>query len=414
MTIRNFRILLIITLAVLTAVLSAGCTASDTQQDSKETIINNSDNLPVSDDKGEYHIHTTKSSDPTLDEKIGQMLMIGFRGYTADNDSQIADDIRKGRTGGVILFDHDVALGTDERNIRSPEQVRTLNNQLQGYAEDIPLFIAVDQEGGKICRLKEKYGFPATVSAEYLGTENNETLTRNAGSNLAGMLKENGFNMNFAPVVDLNVNPDSPAIGKLNRSYSADPDVVTDNAGWIIEEHKNLGIITAIKHFPGHGSAMADSHEGFTDVTGTWSEEELIPYQNLIKEDLPDMIMTAHIYNKNLDPDYPATLSEKTVTGILRDKLAYEGVIITDAMDMGAITDSYGLRDALKLSINAGCDIFLFANNIVYDENIAEKSVSIVKELVKEGEIPEERINESYERIITLKKKYLPGNYTKV
>ncbi|UUX92628.1 glycoside hydrolase family 3 protein [Methanoplanus endosymbiosus] len=414
MNICNCQIILIITLTVLIAVLSAGCTASETRQEFKEAIINYSDNLPVTDDKTENNIHKTKSSGATIEEKIGQMLMIGFRGYTADNDSQIADDIRKGRIGGVILFDQDVALGTDERNIRSPEQVRTLNSQFQGYAEEIPLFIAVDQEGGKICRLKEKYGFPATVSAEYLGTENNETLTRNAGKNLAGMLKKNGFNMNFAPVVDLNVNHNSPAIGRLNRSFSADPEVVTDNAGWIIEEHRKSGIITAIKHFPGHGSAMADSHLGFTDVTGTWSEEELIPYQNLIEEDLPDMIMTAHIYNRNLDPDYPATLSEKTVSGILRNKLGYEGVIITDAMDMGAITDSYGLRDALKLSINAGCDIFLFANNIVYDENIAEKSVSIVKELVEESEIPEERINESYDRIIGLKRKYLPGNYTNV
>ena len=407
---QNSAIFMIITLTILAAaVISSGCTTPENQESAGEIVYNPEINASYQDNT-ENSENIPEIPDAPLEEKIGQMLMIGFRGFTADNDSKIADDIRKGRIGGVILFDQDVALGTDERNIRSPEQVRTLNYELQSYADKFPLFIAVDQEGGKICRLKEKYGFPKTVSAEYLGTENNETMTRNAGIKLAGMLKENGFNMNFAPVVDLNVNPDSPAIGKLNRSFSADPDIVTDNAEWIIEEHRKSGIITAIKHFPGHGSALADSHEGFTDVTGTWSEKELIPYQNLIEEDLPDMIMTAHIYNRNLDPEYPATLSEKTITGILRNELGYNGVIITDAMDMGAVTDNYGLKDALKLSINAGCDIFLFANNIVYDEEIAEKAVGIVKELVQNGEIPEERINESYGRIITLKQKYLSEN----
>ncbi|WP_048152875.1 glycoside hydrolase family 3 protein [Methanolacinia paynteri] len=345
--------------------------------------------------------------DATLDEKIGQMIMVGFRGFTADNDSQIADDIRNGRVGGVILFDRDVALNSSERNIKSPEQVSLLNSQLQGYAEKIPLFISVDQEGGKICRLKESYGFPAVPSAEYLGSMDNETITREAGSILADTVKNAGFNMNFAPVVDLMVNPDSPAIGKLNRSFSDDPVVVARNAGWIIDEHQKAGIITAIKHFPGHGSAMADSHAGFTDVTDTWSEEELIPYEILIDEGVPDMVMTAHIYNQNLDPDYPATLSEKTITGILRDRLDYDGVVITDAMDMGAIADNYGMKEALNLSINAGCDIILFANNIVYDERIAENATGLIKELVLDGDIPEERINESYERIIRLKMKYL-------
>ena len=384
-------------LCLLAVFLAAGCTGSS---DYNEQI-------GTPDDSVTYEsADECMVPDATLDEKIGQMIMVGFRGFTADNDSQIADDIRNG-VGGVILFDRDVALNSSERNIKSPEQVSLLNSQLQGYAEKIPLFISVDQEGGKICRLKESYGFPAVPSAEYLGSMDNETITRDAGSVLASTVKSAGFNMNFAPVVDLMVNPDSPAIGKLNRSFSEDPVVVARNAGWIIDEHQKAGIITAIKHFPGHGSAMADSHAGFTDVTDTWSEEELIPYQILIDEGVPDMVMTAHIYNRNLDPDYPATLSEKTITGVLRDRLDYDGVVITDAMDMGAIADNYGMKEALNLSINAGCDIILFANNIVYDENIAENATGLIKELVQDGEIPEERINESYERIVRLKMKYL-------
>jgi len=341
----------------------------------------------------------------SLEEKIGQMLMVGFRGLSVDSDSQIARDIAAGRVGGVILFDRDVALGTDERNIKDSAQVLELNFALQSYATKIPIFIAVDQEGGSICRLKESYGFSPTVSAQTLGGGNNETATREAGRSLAATVKDHGFNLNFAPVVDLNVNPDSPAIGKLQRSFSDDVNVVIDNAKWIIEEHHKLGVMTAIKHFPGHGSAMTDSHGGFTDVTQTWSEVELLTFQNLIDQDLPDMVMTAHIYNAHLDPDYPATLSKPTITGILRDQLGYEGLIITDAMDMGAIYDNYDLEEALKLSINAGCDIFLFANNLVYDEKIAEKAVDIVTKLVDEGEISEAQIDDSCARILRLKMK---------
>lgn len=341
----------------------------------------------------------------SLEEKIGQMLMVGFRGLSVDSDSQIARDIAAGRVGGVILFDRDVALGTDERNIKDSAQVLELNFALQSYATKIPIFIAVDQEGGSICRLKESYGFSPTVSAQTLGGGNNETATREAGRSLAATVKDHGFNLNFAPVVDLNVNPDSPAIGKLQRSFSDDVNVVIDNAKWIIEEHHKLGVMTAIKHFPGHGSAMTDSHGGFTDVTQTWSEEELLTFQNLIDQDLPDMVMTAHIYNAHLDPDYPATLSKPTITGILRDQLGYEGLIITDAMDMGAIYDNYDLEEALKLSINAGCDIFLFANNLVYDEKIAEKAVDIVTKLVDEGEISDAQIDDSCARILRLKMK---------
>jgi beta-N-acetylhexosaminidase len=373
---------------VVFAIAAAGCIAAPAEQDALNQTL---DSL-------------------TLDEKIGQMLMVGFRGYAVDNDTQIARDIATGRVGGVILFDRDVALGSNERNIKDPAQVRALTAELQGYAVKIPLFIAVDQEGGAVCRLKGAYGYPPTVAAAVLGAMNNETATREAGRSLAATVRESGCNLNFAPVVDLNVTADSPAIGKLGRSFSADPDVVAENARRIIEEHHAQGVMTAIKHFPGHGSALADTHEGFTDVTATWTEEELLPYRTLIDRGLPDMVMTAHVYNANLDPDYPATLSQATVTGILRERLGYDGVVVTDAMDMGAIHDNYGLEESLYLSINAGCDIFLFANNLVYDEDIAEKAVGIVKDLVAEGKISEERIDESCTRILRLKMQYPGGS----
>ncbi len=337
-----------------------------------------------------------------LEEKIGQMLMVGFRGLTVDEDSQIARDISAGRVGGVILFDYDVALDSSVRNISSPEQVRELVSTLKSFSDD-PLFVAVDQEGGKVSRLKEKYGFPATVSQEYLGEEDDPELTRYYAARTANALADMGFNLNFAPVVDLNVNPDNPAIGKLERSFSAEPDVVLRNAEIVIEELYKKGIKSCLKHFPGHGSSAGDSHEGITDVTETWSEVELEPYRQIISGGKADFIMTAHIFNRNWDPKYPATLSRDVITGILRDELGFDGVVFSDDLNMGAIREQYSLEETIRLAINAGVDVLIFANNLTYDEMIAVKAVDIIQKLVEEGEIPESRIDESYSRIMEAK-----------
>ena len=341
---------------------------------------------------------------PPLEEKIGQMLLIGFRGLSVSEDDQIVKDVKAGRIGGVVLYDRDVALGSDVRNIESPEQVRNLISSLQSYA-DTKLFVAVDQEGGRVNRLKEKFGFPATVSQQYLGTLDNVDTTRYYAERTAGTLNELGFNLNFAPVVDVNINPASPAIGNIERSFSADPAMVTKHSEIVIDVLNSHDILTTLKHFPGHGSAASDSHLGFTDVTNTWQQSELIPYQNLVNGGYNDVIMTAHIFNSNLDSNYPATLSHNIITGILRNQIGYNGVIISDDMNMGAITDHYGLEQAIELSINAGLDILIFANNLTYDELIAERAVNIILSLVSRGQISEERINESYLRIKDLKQR---------
>lgn len=339
----------------------------------------------------------------TLDEKIGQMLMIGFRGLDVTEESTIVQDIQTGKVGGVILFDKDVLLNTYERNIQSPAQLQALIAKLKSHAKT-PLFVAIDQEGGIVARLKERYGFPKpAVSQEYLGTLNNPDTTAYYASGTANTLAQMGININFAPVVDVNVNPQSPAIGKIERSFSADTTIVTNNAAIVIEEHHKKNILTSIKHFPGHGSALSDSHLGFTDVTDTWQHYELAPYRDLIQQGIVDIIMTAHIFNADLDPEYPATLSYNIITNILRNGMNYDGLIVTDAMDMQAITDNYGLETAIEKSINAGADIFLFANNLVYDEQIATKFMTIMKQLVEEGKISETRIEQSYNRIINTK-----------
>ena len=336
-----------------------------------------------------------------LDVMIGQMLMAGFRGFTAPPDSRIAKDIRDHHLGGIVLFDYDVALDSPERNIQSPKQVTALNKTLQSYAKT-PLLIGVDQEGGKVQRLKKKYGFHETPSALAICTSG-EFKVRMASYMAGSTCSANGFNLDFAPVVDVNVNPDSPAIGRLERSFSSDPAQVTRCAEIFMGELKRSGTLSCLKHFPGHGSAGADSHEGLTDVTETWTEAELIPYRELIDKGLPTMIMTAHIFNANLDPDYPATLSKKVVTALLRGKLGYDGVVVTDDMTMGAITEFYGRDEGIRLAILAGADILLFGNNIAHDEQIVGKAHAAIRRMVDDGTIPRQRIEESFARIMKLK-----------
>lgn len=209
--------------------------------------------------------------------------------------------------------------------------------------------------------------------------------------------------MNLAPVVDLNVNPSNPVIGKLDRSFSADPVVVAQQARMVIDAFHQQGIIAALKHFPGHGSSTTDTHKDFTDVTATWSKKELDPYWALIREGYSDPVMTAHVFNARLDSLYPATLSKATIDGLLRKQLGFRGVVLSDDMQMKAIADRYGLEEAIRLAIDAGVDVLIFGNNVSYDPEIASKATSIIRHLVEKGAISPERINESYRRIMTLK-----------
>jgi beta-N-acetylhexosaminidase len=339
----------------------------------------------------------------SIEDQIGQMLLVGFRGTELTYDNHIVSDIEDYNLGGVILYEKDGPTQSRPRNIESPEQLKELVTALKSYSEE-DLFVAIDQEGGVVDRLKASYGFPASVSAQYLGEVNNEDTTRYRASVIANTLYEMGININFAPVVDLNINPESPAIGALGRSFSVYPDTVVFHAGLFIEEQKELGILSCCKHFPGHGSASSDSHLGLTDVTDTWTSIELEPYRQLINAQKCEMVMSAHVFNQNLDADYPATLSYEILTGILRDELGFDGVIVSDAMEMGAITENYGQEEAIEKAINAGCDILVFSNNTTsYNENVVPEAVAMILELIDEGKITEERIYQSYQRIIELK-----------
>ncbi len=341
-----------------------------------------------------------------LTAKIGQMIMVGFRGASLADAPALEKDIETLNLGGVVLFDYDVPTKSPGRNITSPEQLRKLTRELQ-HAAETPLFIAVDQEGGRVARLKAKYGFPETVSAEKLGAFNDPDSTYRATLTIAGALEKAGINMNFAPVVDLDSNPDNPVIGGLERSFSSDPGAVSSQAAAVIRALHEKNVIAALKHFPGHGSSSTDTHKDFTDITDSWSNNELSPYRNLIENGYDDLVMTAHVYNAMLDTEHPATLSKPVITGLLRDSLGFNGIVISDDMQMRAVAGHYSLERSIRLAVEAGVDILLFANNSSYDPDIARKAVSIVRSLVDTGTISPERIDSSYRRITAIKQHYL-------
>jgi len=337
-----------------------------------------------------------------ISNKVGQMLMVGFRGTAAPADSYIAKTIGELNLGGIILFDYDAPSESRPRNITDYDQTKKLVAELKNYSPNLPLLVAVDAEGGLINRLKPSMGFLYVPGAKELGQ--NPAKAMEDYWSLAAELAGLGFNINFAPVVDLDTNPENPVIGALERSYSADPGIVVNLAKIMVAAHKSFGVITALKHFPGHGSSNSDSHLGLPDVTATYSETELAPYEKLIKDGAAESIMTAHIINKNVDPDYPATLSPKFIQNILRDRLGFGGVVISDDMQMGAIVDNYGFEDAIVLAINAGCDILVFSNNgKTYDETMPYRAKDAILKAVNDGRISKERINQAYERISSLK-----------
>lgn len=338
-----------------------------------------------------------------LERKIAQILMLGFPGETVAPESPIAVAIRDYGIGGVVLFDNNIDLGVTDRNITGPAQLKTLTGSLRASAA-VPLFIAVDQEGGIIARLKERYGFPPTVSARYLGDKNDLELTRSLSDNLASTLKEYGFNLNLAPVVDLNTNPENPVIALKERSFSANPALVSAHAAEFIKSHHYQRIATCLKHFPGHGSSRDDSHMGLVDVTKYWIEAELIPYRLLIEQGLCDMVMTAHTFNTRLDREYPATLSKATIDGILRKSLGFNGVVVSDDLKMGAIIKHYSYETAVEKAINAGVDMLVVANDKLFDPDVTPKTIEMLLKMVDSGRVDRKRIDEACGRIMALKK----------
>ncbi len=347
-------------------------------------------------------IPTPATATTQLLDDIGEMLLVGFRGTTVDDKSTIVRDIRDYHVGSIILFEYDAPTGTRHRNIQSPQQIKKLCADLQKYADN-NLLIGVDQEGGNVARLRSKDGFPSTMTAQASAQAGDNAVENNAIT-IATELSQAGINLNFAPCVDVNVNPQCPVIGKLGRSFSANPDEVSHYARIWITLQREKGIISCLKHFPGHGSASGDTHAGLVDVTNTWQENELQPYRELIASGEVDMVMVAHVINRQFGDSLPASLSPLVVTEKLRNQLGFNGVVVTDDLAMGAITQQYGFEEAIKMAILAGCDLLCLSNNgNSYDPDMVPRAVEAILEYVQDGTLNAEDIHTSAQRIRALK-----------
>jgi beta-N-acetylhexosaminidase len=341
-------------------------------------------------------------SEQELKQMIGKMLIVGFDGERVTPQSDIYMYIRDYNLSGVILFDRDYHDRNQTKNIKSPQQLQALTAQLQAISPN-PLIISIDQEGGKVARMKPKYGFKATPSAYDIANEHNITYAKQQYDTLAQELQDNGITCNFAPVVDLAVEPKNRVIYQLHRAYSKEVSTVVRYANIFINALNDHGVISVLKHFPGHGSSLADSHQGFVDVTKTWNAKELEPYAQLIKRGAAEMIMTAHVFNKHLDATYPATLSYKINTKLLRQQMGYKGVIISDDLQMKAISNHYDLKQTVTRAINSGIDMLLFGNQLAHQD--LKALYDLIYQQVRAKKIPLSRIIQSNKRIDTLLKK---------
>jgi beta-N-acetylhexosaminidase len=343
---------------------------------------------------------SVEAPDPLLLADLGQLLLVGFAGTRVAGNADVERLLCQVRVGGVVLF--------EQPNITGPEQLGALTADLQRRARDCtgrPLLIAADAEGGRIMRLSPRVGWEPTLSHRELGEANDLALTRLEAQRIGFMLANAGINWNFAPVVDVGYNPANPVIVGRGRSFAANPFLVTAHARAYLEGMRAAGILTALKHFPGHGSSYADSHDGFVDVTATADPAiELVPYRAILREGSVDAVMTAHVFNRTLDPRHPATLSRATVTGLLRRQLGFTGVIVSDDMRMGAIARHYGVGEAAVLALAAGVDTLLITEDRLDDGGSAsEVALVALREAVGRGRLAPATVAAALDRVARLK-----------
>lgn len=327
----------------------------------------------------------------TLDEKIGQMVIVGVDDYT--NNSHSKEMIEQYHVGGFILF---------KRNIKDANQAVSLINSLKetNAINKQPLFIGIDEEGGRVTRMPGE--FIKLPTNKVIGRVNNGDYSFNIGKAIARELKAFGMNMDFAPVLDINSNPANPVIG--DRAFGSNAEIVSKLGIETMKGIQSQGVVSVVKHFPGHGDTSEDSHIGLPVVNNDLNRLksfELLPFFEAIKTNA-DAVMIAHILLPKVDEVNPSSLSKTIITDILRKDLKFNGVVITDDMTMGAIIKKYDIGAAAIKSINAGSDIILVCHDY-------EKEVSVLKalkEAVKAGDIHEDTINNSVYRIIKLKQKY--------
>ncbi|SCJ71281.1 beta-hexosaminidase [uncultured Clostridium sp.] len=385
---RNMKLFMI---CALTMVLFIGCGGNSVKEEENKSSENKSGEN--NNEIEEVDRIKEKVESMSLDEKIGQLFIVGFEGEEINDE--IVDLVKNQKVGGLIYF---------SRNIIDSKQIINLNNEIKAMEKDIPLFISVDEEGGLVSRVPEE--FVKLPSSGYIGQFNDENLSYNVGKIIAKELNSLGFNMDFAPVLDINSNPNNTVIGE--RAFGNSAEIVSRLGVNNMEGIRDGKIIPVLKHFPGHGDTDVDSHYGLPIVKKTLEELEnleFIPFKNAI-DNGADVVMISSIILENIDNEYPATMSKKIIKDILRDSLGFGGVIATDDMTMGAIVDNYNLTDAIIMSINAGSDLILVCHG--YDDII--NSIVAVKDAVNSNIVSEERIEQSVYRILKLKDKYNINN----
>lgn len=336
----------------------------------------------------------TQLENLTLEEKIGQMLIFSYRSGAMDDT--LKEELEICQPGGFILF---------AENFTNYEDTLNLIDSIKGTSK-IPLFISIDQEGGRVQRLKQLQDEPVTQIPPMLalGNTKNRLLAYGVGKVIAEELQVFGINMDFAPVLDIVVSEDNTVIGP--RSFGNNATLVSNMGISLAQGLQDHGVIAVYKHFPGHGGTIVDSHYDLPVLTKTKEEllaSDLIPFQNAI-DNGAEVIMVGHLAVPNITgDDTPASLSKTVITYLLRNEMGYEGLVVTDALNMGALTKHYSEKEIYELAINAGVDLLLMPNSL-------SSAVTLIKQSIAEGAITEKQINRSVKRVLTLKYQKLSMN----
>lgn len=333
-----------------------------------------------------------------ISKMVGQLFIIGFEGKTPSKE--VESFIQKNSIGGICYFGH---------NVESPEQLANLSNYLQGLSPDMPLFVTIDQEGGLVSRLGPPFcEIPSPGQLE----KSSPTEVFEMMQIMGAEMKAIGINWDFAPVCDVNSNPENPIIGRFNRAYSSDVETVERLASGAVRGLQKSGVIACAKHFPGHGDTTADSHLTLPVIEHSYerlNDVELKPFRRVIRSGV-ETVMTAHVLYTAIDDAYPATLSKTIIQEMLRKECRFNGVIVSDDMLMKGITEHYPNEQAVVLAVQAGIDQLLYCMNFDAQERAFE---ALVKAVI-DKEIPLYKIEESIKRAHQLKKKYIGEKYQPV
>ncbi|MEM9082957.1 MAG: glycoside hydrolase family 3 N-terminal domain-containing protein [Planctomycetota bacterium] len=356
-----------------------------------------------------------------LDELIGRLIWVGIRGRTP-GDLVLEDEIKRcerAHVGGIILFDVDVpgrnrlrdesGLPEEEARLGSPRNVSDAEStaRLVKYLKERlgeELIVSIDQEGGFVSRLNPRHGYPASPAPQEYASLDAESRSE-AARTLAETISSVGIDLNLAPCVDVAINPDGPGHTALGRSFGRDPESVARMAGEQIDAMHHAGAACMIKHFPGHGSAVGDTHFGLVDITQTWAEEdELAPYARLLGPDSvskepADAVMISHLIHRGFDADRPASLSHAIITGLLRERLGYDGLVTTDSLDMHAVADRFDGGEAAVLALEAGADVALEANNLTVVRDCPAESIhTAIADAVADGRLSVKELEQKVAR----------------